>query len=51
MRDPLPEEVYKAFQMGDKTTDVYGGHCGSHAYLVNEFVDAVTHNRHPTINA
>lgn len=51
MRDPLPEEVYRAFQMGGRISDVYGGHGGSHAYLVNEFVDAVTHNRHPAINA
>jgi hypothetical protein len=26
------------------------GHGGSHPYLVHEFVDAVTRNRHPAIN-
>ena len=29
---------------------MYGGHGGSHAYLVNEFVDAVANDRHPEIN-
>ena len=29
----------------------YGGHGGSHAYLVHEFVDAVASSRQPAINA
>jgi len=49
MRDPLPPEVHKAFQaIGGK--DVYGGHGGSHAYLVHEFVSAIAEDRHPAIN-
>lgn len=51
MRDPLPKDVYKAFQTDSRISDVYGGHGGSHAYLVNEFVDAIAYNRHPAINA
>ncbi len=49
MRDPLPPEVAEAFQQvgGDS---FYGGHGGSHAYLVHEFVDAVYHDRVPAIN-
>ena len=49
MRDPLPPEVLEAFRaaMGD---GVYGGHGGSHAYLVHEFVEAVARDRHPAIN-
>ena len=50
MRDPLPEEVYNAFAACSETSDVYGGHGGSHVYLVNEFVDAVAHERTPAIN-
>jgi predicted dehydrogenase len=50
MRDPLPEEVADAFRdEGDSVA--YGGHGGSHAYLVHEFVSAVTEDRHPAINA
>ena len=30
-------------------SDFYGGHGGSHAYLVHEFVDAVAHGRQPAI--
>jgi len=49
MRDPLPEEVAAAFR--DASGDgFYGGHGGSHAYLVHEFVDAVAHDRLPAIN-
>ncbi len=51
MRDPLPDEVHRAFQAGDRISDVYGGHGGSHAYLVHEFVDAIAHDRQPAINA
>ena len=50
MRDPLPETVLDAFRACSLTSDIYGGHGGSHAYLVHEFVDAVVHNRQPTIN-
>lgn len=54
MRDPLPAEVEAAYRKGSKTNadkDVYGGHGGSHAYLVNEFVEALAHARQPTVNA
>lgn len=51
MRTPLPEKVLEAFKGGKTSSDVYGGHGGSHAYLVHEFVDAVAHNRQPAINA
>ena len=58
MRDPLPREVTDAFVeasdrvSNDKEGDfVPSGHGGSHPYLVHEFVDAVVHNRQPTINA
>ncbi|MBV9468867.1 MAG: hypothetical protein JOZ57_06440, partial [Abitibacteriaceae bacterium] len=50
MRDLLPEEIAKAFSNAKGETQ-YGGHGGSHAYLVHEFVDAVAHDRHPAINA
>ena len=52
MRDPLPEEVLAAFIAGcDDEKNVLGGHGGSHAYLVHEFVDAVAGDRTPAINA
>lgn len=51
MRDPLPPEVADAFQAHSLTSDFYGGHGGSHAYLVHEFVDAIAHERTPAINA
>ncbi|MEI6085140.1 MAG: Gfo/Idh/MocA family oxidoreductase [Verrucomicrobiota bacterium] len=50
MRDPLPPEVYAEFKKHSLESDVYGGHGGSHAYLVHEFVDAVAHGRQPAIN-
>ena len=50
MRDPLPPEVAEAFRLVSQTSDFYGGHGGSHAYLVHEFVDAVAHDRVPAIN-
>jgi hypothetical protein len=50
MRDPLPEDVIDAFRSVSKTSDIYGGHGGSHAYLAHEFVDAVAHDRVPAIN-
>jgi predicted dehydrogenase len=50
MRDPLPSEVAEAFQAHSPRSNFYGGHGGSHAYLVHEFVDAVAHERTPAIN-
>lgn len=50
MRDPLPEEVDTAFRDVSKTSNFYGGHGGSHAYLVHEFVDAIAHDRSPAID-
>ena len=50
MRDPLPEEVAEAFRGVKKSSDFYGGHGGSHAYLVHEFVDAIAHDRVPAVN-
>jgi hypothetical protein len=50
MRDPLPDEVAQAFRAVSKTSDFYGGHGGSHAYLAHEFVDAIAHERTPAIN-
>ncbi len=52
MRDPLPPEVEAAFRANaDDFGSVYGGHQGSHAYLVHEFVDAVAKERRPAIDA
>jgi predicted dehydrogenase len=51
MRDPLPPEVQAAFLRDCGTAWISGGHGGSHAYLVHEFVDAVAHGRRPVINA
>ena len=62
MRDPLPGEVARAFadehHAGIDATklseqerkDFLGGHGGSHAYLVHEFVSAVAEDRQPAIN-
>lgn len=50
MRDALPEDVAAAFRAGVTERDFYGGHGGSHAYLVHEFVDAIAHRRTPAIN-
>jgi predicted dehydrogenase len=50
MREPLPPEVDEAFRQVSQTSDYYGGHGGSHAYMVHEFVDAIAHDRHPEIN-
>ncbi|TFG71400.1 MAG: Gfo/Idh/MocA family oxidoreductase [Anaerolineales bacterium] len=50
MRDQLPAEVALAFEEALGNKDIYGGHGGSHAFLVHEFVDAVAHNRTPAIN-
>ena len=51
MRDPLPAEVAEAFTAISGKPDFYGGHGGSHAYLVHEFVAAVAGARTPAINA
>ncbi len=52
MRDPLPPEVLEAFSRESSSdVEVYGGHGGSHAYLVHEFVDAVAAGRRPSVNA
>jgi hypothetical protein len=50
MRDPLPDGVANAFRDASGSSDFYGGHGGSHAYLVHEFVDAIAHLRTPAIN-
>ena len=50
MRDPLPEDVATAFRKASVHDNFYGGHGGSHAYLVHEFVDAIAHDRVPAIN-
>ena len=50
MRDPLPGEVTSAFEKALGTERFYGGHGGSHAHLVHEFVDAIAQNRTPAIN-
>lgn len=49
MRDPLPPEVEEAFRAVSKASDIYGGHGGSHPYLVHEFVEAVAQERQPAI--
>ncbi|MBN1461746.1 MAG: Gfo/Idh/MocA family oxidoreductase [Armatimonadetes bacterium] len=51
MRDPLPPEVVEAFREVAGGGDLYGGHGGSHAFLVHEFVDAIASGRRPAINA
>jgi predicted dehydrogenase len=50
MRDPLPEEVEKAWRGIPRDSEAYGGHGGSHPYLVHEFVSAVAAQRVPAIN-
>jgi predicted dehydrogenase len=49
MRDPLPDDVAEAFEQAAGPS-FYGGHGGSHAYLVHEFVDAIAHDRVPAVN-
>jgi hypothetical protein len=51
IRDPLPPDVFEAFQECSDKSDAYGGHGGSHAYLVHEFVSAVAEDRQPAVNA
>lgn len=50
MRVPLPPEVEDAFRAVSRTSEVYGGHGGSHPYLVHEFVEAVAQERQPAIH-
>jgi predicted dehydrogenase len=50
MRDPLPADVLAAFEKA-MPRNPYGGHGGSHAYLVHEFVTALVEDRHPAVNA
>jgi len=51
MRDKLPEEVERGFAESMMGEEVYGNHCGSHPYLVHEFVESVAQGRMPAINA
>ncbi len=51
MRDPLPDDVIKAFKAFHGDDGFYGGHGGSHAYLVHEFISSIANGRQPAINA
>lgn len=51
MRDPLPEEVELAWRDIPKESEAFGGHEGSHPYLVHEFVSAIAQGRRPAIDA
>ena len=51
MRDPLPDEVDRAWAHIPKDSEAYGGHEGSHPYLVHEFCDAIATGRRPAIHA
>jgi predicted dehydrogenase len=51
MRDPLPPEVAEAFGLEAEGESDYGGHHGSHPFLVHEFVDALAKGRRPVIDA
>ncbi len=50
MRDPLPDDVAEAWTDTSTDTIAYGGHGGSHAYLVHEFCDAIANDRVPAVN-
>jgi predicted dehydrogenase len=50
MRDSLPDAVVQAWWGTSEESDKYGGHGGSHPYLVHEFVDAVANERPPAIH-
>lgn len=50
MRDELPPDVVEAFGSLNTRGGVYGGHGGSHAFLVHEFCDAIANDRVPAIN-
>jgi len=47
---PTRERLLETFDHLLDELTFYGGHGGSHAYLVHEFVDAVAHDRVPAIN-
>lgn len=51
MRDPLPDDVAEAYGLHAEGESSYGGHQGSHPYLVNEFVQAIAAGRRPAIDA
>jgi predicted dehydrogenase len=54
MREPLPVHVMDAYRRGavsQSDQGIYGGHGGSHAYLVDEFVQAIAAGRRPAIHA
>jgi len=46
----MPPAVDQAFKEAFPNNP-YGGHGGSHAYLVHEFVDSLANRRTPAINA
>lgn len=50
MRDNLPSDVESAFANINTRGGFYGGHGGSHAFLVHEFCDAIATDRVPAIN-
>jgi predicted dehydrogenase len=50
MRDPLPDDVMAALQAAGLESAVYGGHGGSHPYLVHEFCSAIAKDRQPAVN-
>ena len=50
MREPLPPEIEEAFRAVSRTSEIYGGHGGSHPYLVHEFVEAAAQERQPAID-
>ena len=50
MREPLPPEIEEAFRSVSRTSEIYGGHGGSHPYLVHEFVEAAAQERQPAID-
>lgn len=54
MREPLPGPVMDAYRRGavsESDRGIYGGHGGSHAHLVHEFVQAIAAGRRPAIHA
>ncbi len=50
MRDPLPEQVLEPLRRAGLESAAYGGHGGSHPYLVHEFCTAVAEDRAAAIN-
>ena len=49
MFTPLPQRVQDAWK-GESFTSIYGGHGGSHPYLVHEFIDSVVNDRAPAVD-